>query len=477
MHKLQKRAIIPQRIKALIELSVWLILALTLTLMMVADRLSVNGCIWAVTLLLIGIFLSSWRNFKGGRHPCVLFLGMLLIFQGGRLIAYIFGVLSNPMDIEVATPVPLAVNPHAEITTLLLILISAICIYAPSRFEYQPVQFSPGYEKKWLPALYVLVVLTFPFALEKNWLYLSYIQSHGGYLAVYTDNADLLQSAGFAIRSLALINNTALILTYVFERRPKRIFIILFLYFLLSGLDLLIGFRGKFFSQALGLWYIHKLKTGRRFKPLPLIVTAILASILAVVIGGFREERSIELLSPLGFIAQQGISLNVTESAVAYYDLFHRYGLSYLWGGLIYGIVPPPASINHQLWTNDLTNYLNPVAADLGFGTASSYLAELYLAGGTFAVIIGSVIVGFILRYLHVKSKYAFGAALMAFLLPPLIYMPRLEFFGPLAALVRIGIGFVPVLIFLVIFNWGILVIRRLMNIKTNAGLVDAKEA
>ena len=368
MPALREEAIVPGNLKAWMELCAWLLLAAGATLLATLGILSEEGCIWVATILLLGIFLAAWRGFEGGRHPCFLFLGMLLVFQCGRLIAHILGALPNPMQIEAAASVPIGISTDAAEVTLLMLVLSAICVYAPCRLAYRAIIFGAGNEDRWLPALYLLILLTFPLAFYKNWAYFSYIRAQGGYLAVFTDNAGILQSAGTFIRSIALVNNAALLTAFVFERRPRRIFWILMLYFALSTLDLLIGFRGKFFSQALVLWFIQKLKAGGRFKLVPPI--GIGGCRLCRGSGGCRiptGPQCIQMLSPIAFLGQQGVSLNVTDAAVAFHDKFARFGFNYLWGGFVYGIVPPPAVVQHHMWTNDLEDFLNPVRARLNW--------------------------------------------------------------------------------------------------------------
>lgn len=433
-----EKKIVPSKLNAMMELTGWLLATAVGALLVAIGILPEEGCIWAATLMLVGLVLVSWRHFGGGRHPCFLFLGMLLVFQGGRLIAHVLGAQPHPLDIALMTEVPIRIGVTPAEVTLLLIVLSAICVYAPCRLGYKPVIYRAGGESRWLPALYILILLTLPFAFYKNWVYFSYLRAHGGYLAVYTDNAAVLQSAGTLVRGIALINGMALLIAYVFERRSKRIFWLLVLYSALSILTLLIGLRGEVFTQALGLWFIHNLKTGKRFKPMPLIVTGVAVSLLAVVVAAFRANLALQLLSPLGFLAQQGISLHVTEAAVAYRHLFSRYGAAYVFWGFVNELAPlsNPA---HRLWTTDLTIFVNPKAERLGFGVGSSYLAELYLLGGLTATVIGSAIVGGCLHLLHRISMKTSGAVILAIVLPHLIYLPRAPLLSPLAYLIRGG--------------------------------------
>lgn len=443
----------PKNTPALFEIGAGLAVISLAAFLVLTGVLSESGCVLLAAAMLTALVFLSWKRFNGGRHPCFLFLGMLLVFQGGRLLGYSFGLLRHPMEIVVSTAEPIRISAPAAEITLLIVVLSAVLIYAPCRLGYRPVLFRAGSEMQWLPALYVLVLLTFPFAFYKNWLYFSFIRAHGGYLSVYTDNAAILRSAGTLVRGVALINSTALLVAYVFERRPKRIAFLLVLYFAVSALDLLIGFRGKFFSEVLGLWFLHKLKTGKRFNLLPLVAAVVAVSLAAVAVGAFREDRSLRMLSPLGFLVQEGVSLNVTEAAVAFQHTFGRFGFRYLWGGFIFGIVQTPGWLHHQLWTNDLTLYLNPIAEEMGYGTASTYLAELYLAAGITGVAIGSLLVGFVLNWLHHASRRAWGAVLLAVVLPPVIYLPRLEFLAPLAVLVKAAVSLAVIAAFAMAFE------------------------
>src|SRR5208337_1418659 len=126
--------------------------------------------------------------------------------------------------------------------------------------------------------------------------YLSYIRSHGGYLSVYTDNGAILQSAGTLVRAVALIGSGILFLLYLFERRRGYIVLLLSLFFAVSSMDLLIGFRGKFFIQIAVFWFIHNLKTGKKFNLIPLLSAAVLISFLAVMLVGLREIRTVHLV-------------------------------------------------------------------------------------------------------------------------------------------------------------------------------------
>src|SRR6185503_10325650 len=431
---------IPQNLTAVVEVSVLLAIVAGSTVLVAAGCLSEGGCIWMSVILLGTIVWLAWYRFDGGRHPCFLFMVMLFVFQGGRLVGYVVGAKQDPMYIDVQTPLPISVEPRFAEITLLIIVLSAILIYAPCRLSFKPVFLHQNHSNRWLPALYSLVWISLPFSIYKNLMYLLYIRTHGGYLVVYTDNADVLQSAGVLARTLSMVNVTAILVLFVAETRRKHVIGILTLFGALSFLDLLIGFRGKFFSEILSLWFLMNLKTGRRFKLPILVASAALISFSAVAVGFFREDNAFEMVSPLGFLVMQGVSMNVTEAAVKFHSLFSQYGWQYLWGGFVNGLTPTAAAGIH-LWSGDLSVFLNSNASNLGFGTASSYLAELYLFGGIGAAAVGSLMIGYCLSFMHRLSSRRIGLLLLAFTLPPIIYLPRLEMFNPVAVLLKSCFG------------------------------------
>src|ERR1700722_18506043 len=65
---------------------------------------ALTGCFLCVLLAL------SWVHLNQGRHPCFLFLGVLTLVQGGKLLAYCFGVEPDPFRIGNVVPFPFDVS-------------------------------------------------------------------------------------------------------------------------------------------------------------------------------------------------------------------------------------------------------------------------------------------------------------------------------------------------------------------------------
>src|SRR6266702_1250949 len=166
----------PQKLTASIEVTGLLAIVATASTFAAIGFLTEVGCIWLTLVLLATILGLSWYQFDGGRHPCFLFMVMLFVFQGGRLVGYVVGLKQDPMLIEVQTRLPIAVEPKFAEITLLIIVLSAILVYFPCRYCYKPAAFRRPLDNRWLPSLYALVFMTVPFSLYKNLMYYSYIR-------------------------------------------------------------------------------------------------------------------------------------------------------------------------------------------------------------------------------------------------------------------------------------------------------------
>lgn len=421
----------PRLLSAAIESAAWMSAVALGACAVILGMISVRGASLLCMLILLGLIWSAWRNFDGGRHPCFLFLGMLFIFQCGRLPGFWTGLPRNPFAIDGLTY--FTISQSSQNLTLFLIVISALSVYIPCRFTYKKIVFEGGREQRWLKPLYALLTITIPFAAYKNYIYLEFVRTHGGYMAIYLDSHALLQSAGTAVRTLALIGTTVLLLLYTFERRRRRLKWLLLLYLLVSVLDLLIGLRGKFFVEIVVLWYIRNLKTGKKFNLAPLVSAAILVSLIAVLIASFRSDRAIKMISPLGFLSTQGVSLNVTEVAVADRHLFAGKSGTYLVNEVLLTFLPGEPSLSGGIFDSAVSYYINPISASRGYGTGSTYLAEAYLIGAIPGVIIASILIGLMLSWLHGISGRWWGALLMLISLGWFIYMPRTGLLIPLA--------------------------------------------
>jgi hypothetical protein len=412
--------------------------------------LSLDALIRVNTAFLLLLFFAAWKRFRGGMHICFLFLGTLILFQAGRMVAFTFNPffgqvadLMDPFDFVLMREVPFGVAQHVAEMTMLLIVTSAVCVYLPCSMRFRPATLPGPLRQDRMRGLYRIYFATFPFILYKDVRYLMFIRAHGGYLAVYLNREGLLASVDPVTRLLAFVAGIAFVLIFLFEPSRRRVFWITFTYLFVSTLDLLIGLRGKVFTLLLALWFINNLKRHKHFRIGRLVLPAFLIMYVAMFAASFRENQSVELLNPLAFLAEQGISMQVTEAVVGFRNDFVRSPSRYLLNEL-----EMPFSSKSQVQepdgeslAGDLTQYLSPVAASQGYGTGSSYIAEGFLFGGFFGVIVISLLLGYGLSWVHLHSGSVAGGILLAYMMPTLIYLPRSTLFDPLSLLVKTAVA------------------------------------
>ena len=421
------------------------------TLCFLLGWLSPNGACVLTVLLLSFLIVLAWKRFDQGRHPCFLFLCTLLFFQGGRLIGFCLGVTPDPFAIELFTPAPFSISREEAGIVLLAIVLSAICVYAPCRWNYRRIP-PPGDQavRRYLPYLYLVFFFTISAALVKNYLYFRYALDNG-YLAFFNDYYRLAATVPLPVRLIALLDLPVFIAIFVIEKRKKRLWTITALYFGVAGLYLATGSRGGTLSLALALWYVARIKSSKRTRILvPALLVAILICV-AVAVDASRESAAGEpyyILGPSEFIAQQGNSLNVTELAIKYKDLFGSHIGSYLFNDLWGAFVPSDISRyvpgGYLSW--DMVVFLNPSIAGKGYGTGGSYLAEMYLLGGLGGVVVLSLLLGYGLNLIYACGSNAWALIVVALILPDVFMMPRGDNLAWSSTLMRNAILFCPLL-------------------------------
>jgi oligosaccharide repeat unit polymerase len=431
---------------AAIEILSYLTAVAAATLCFLMNWLTCNGAAVLTVLLLVSLIGLAWKRFDGGRHPCFFFLCMLTLFQAGRLIAYCAGGETDIFRITLMTSDQFDVSRNVAGSVLLLIALSAICIYTPCRWNYRP--FSPARSQsfgRFLPYLYLLFCMSVPVQLYKNFCYYQYAKDHGGYLVVFIDHGGMAASIPMAVRAISLISLPAFVGIFVLERRKRFLRTATAVYFAIAAPILMMGSRGTAFSLVLSLWYLAKVKSGQRAR---LYLAGLLGAGLVVagsLVGSFRAENveSSALAAPFQFVAGQGASLNVTEVAVAYRQRFARHIFSNLADELRSAFSPTDhmAYVAGKNFDADVSMFLNPTAYQLGNGGGSSYLAEAYVAGGLTGVVIVSLALGALFHGMNLYARNPFGLFLIAMILPDVLLMPRGGLLDWVSASLRVAIS------------------------------------
>jgi hypothetical protein len=440
------RALASSKSGAALEVLGYLTMVAAATVGFLAGWLTCDGAAVLTVLLLLSLIGLAWQRFDGGRHPCFFFLCMLTLFQAGKLMAYCAGGVADTFRVTLMTPDAFDVPRDVAGLTLFFIALSAICIYAPCRWNYRTLPPpSSGSFGRFLPYLYFLFWSSLPVQLYKNFCYYQYAKDHGGYLVVFTDHGGMAASIPLAVRLISLISLPAFVGIFVLERRNQFLRPATAVYFAVAAPILLLGSRGGIFGLVLSLWYLVKVKSGQRAR---LYSVAFLGAGLALagsLIGSFRsghvDSSALDGLSQ--FIAGQGGSINITEVAVAYRRRFAPHIVANLADELRSAFWPTDHS-NYVVGKNfdaDVSNFLNSTAYQLGSGAGSSYVAEAYLAGGLGGVVAVSVLLGAFFHGMHLGSRNPLVLFLVAMILPDMLLMPRGGLLDWVSASLRVGIS------------------------------------
>ena len=417
------------------------------TLCFLLGWLQPNGGAILTVLLLAMLIVLAWKRFNQGRHPCFLFLCTLMFFQGGRLLTYCFGAQDSPLRVRVLTYYPFDISRDEAGIVLLCLALSAVCIYAPCRWNYRRIQ--PPADapvRRYLPYLYLLFYTTLPIQFFKNYRYYEYVQQHGGYVYFFINHADIAGSVPLFVRAIVLINLPTFVAIFVFERRKKYLYLATALYFAAASLVLLLGLRGGIFALVLTLWYVAAVKSTKRRRILVLAVLASMLVLVGAVVQSLREDSgslSDFAFGPMEFVTQQGNSLDVTEVAVKYRHVFAPYAASYLWRELQNAFVASDVRnyLRGRALSSDVSVFLNAPQFGQGHGSGASYLAEAYVIGGLAGVVLISLMIGGLLHLLYCFSRHPLFLFIVAMILPDVLSMPRQQLLDWVSVLLRSAVS------------------------------------
>lgn len=427
---------------AAVEICAGFALLAVASLAFVTGWLTPNGAAVLTVALLGSLLVLSWNRFDQGRHPCFLFLGTLTLLQGGRLIAFCVGGDDWPLRVGGMAPFPFDLTRSESGIALLCIALSALCVYAPCRWNYRrvaPPDVRPV--KPYLPYLYLLFYLSLPIQLFKNYKYYEYIQQHGGYVYFFVNHGDVAASVPLLVRAIVLITFPVFVAIFVFERRKKFLYPATAAYFATSVLTLLMGLRGGLFALILTLWYVAGMKSTRQRRIVAIGALVLVLVLVGDVIQSLREDTSWAeyAFAPVEFVKLQGNSLDVTSVAVKYRDVFRPYIASYLWTEVQNAFVANDASNYHRgkSLVFDVPVLLNRETFSAGYGTGGSYLGEAYVLGGMAGVAVISLLIGCGLHGLYRLSGNAFWLFVVAMIFPEVLGMPRGQLLDWFSVLLR----------------------------------------
>lgn len=415
-----------------------LAIAVLLTGAVLAHDLFGGGTNFSSIILCVGaasIIALNWRTHAGGRNASFLFLVLGYIFLCGRALPVIFGGESQLGTIGFADAFD--VDRQVVMTYVELTLSSFLCVHIGSLLPRSTIREATASNPATKIYLAIFVALL-PLYIYKNIFYFNYIMSHGGYLAIY-QGADHLDEVGSIVRIGALLCLAAFILYFFHETDRKRAKIAVIVFLIVFSSELIIGLRGKFFVISLVLFLFYKLRFGGTFSIRGMVILCISVIALALIVEMTREQKEESTVGTsilLGFLSQQGVTAGVSEYILQYPKYFSEHA----WGYLLHQFAVPFYAQSEvppgYFLGNDVSMSVMPEAYALGFGTGSSYIAELLLLGGWLGVCGGSLVIGWILSAAN-RCAHGVRGALIFWLVSGIVYYPRTMLHEPIHNLMR----------------------------------------
>lgn len=398
------------------------------------------GSVQTASLLLvvgsITITAANWHAHRGGRNPSFIFLTLGSIFLGGRAFPVLFGgdSLIARIEFEYVYDVSLDVVK----TFVPLVLASFFFVHIGSLLTRAPM---PALRPSRIDAnIYLTVFLVLlPIYFYKNVYYFNYIMSHGGYLAIHIGDEHLV-GVGKLVRAGALLCLAAFTLYFFHETDRKKSRWALIIFLVVFASELLVGLRGKFFVVSLIFFLFYKLRFGGRFSVRGLLMLLVTVIIISAVVAILREQMGVGSLLYLliMFLIQQGVTAGVNLVVMEDLPHFLPNAGSYFWHQFALPFYNQLETPEGWFLATDIAMLTMPNAYALGFGTGSSYLAELLLIGGWAGVCLGSLMIGWLLSKLR-RFNQGVSGALMFWIICGIVYYPRTVLHDPVHNLMRYG--------------------------------------
>lgn len=431
----------------LVIAAAWAVLAVLGVLLLQTTAGSVQTASLLLVVGSITITAANWHAHGGGRNPSFIFLVLGSIFLGGRAFPVLFGgdSLIAQIEFEYVYDVSLDVVE----TFVPLVLASFFFVHIGSLLTRAPMlALRPSHIDARIYLTIFLVLL--PIYFYKNVYYFNYIVSHGGYLAIHRSDEHLAGVGNF-VRVGALLCLAAFTLYFFHETDRKKSKRILIIFLVIFGSELLVGLRGKFFVVSLVFFLFYKLRFGGRFSARGLLTLLVTVIIISAVVATLREQIGAGSLLYLFvmFLIQQGVTAGVNLVVIENLPHFLPNAGSYFWHQFVLPYYNQLEAPEGWFLATDIAMLTMPNAYALGFGTGSSYLAELLLIGGGAGVCLGSFVIGWLLSKFR-RFNQGVPGALMFWIVCGIVYYPRTVLQDPVHNLMRYG-G--PILL-LALFCW-----------------------
>lgn len=418
---------------ALMRASAWVIAVIAAVFIVQAEAAPLQNLSLLLAIGSIAITGLNWYEHRGGRSASFLFLALGCILLTGRALPALFGGESQ-LDV-IGFRSDYSVSADVVMTYVLLVLASFFLIHFGSLIpRASRVMLITSVSNARI--YFWMFVALLPIYLYKNLSYLSYVIASGDYLAIYQDRA-FVENVGIPVRIGALLCLAAFTLYFFHETSRKKSLTMLVLFLLIFSVELLIGLRGKYFIVALLLALFYKIRFGGKFSIRGLLTLFGVVFLLSFVVEIWRQGgTSIQGSVFVGFLVQQGMTAGVSLIVIDDFQTYAGNAIEYFWRQFLAPFYGQPEVEPGWFLQNDISMRVMPEAYALGYGSGSSYLAELYLVAGWFAVCMASLIIGILLSTL---SRFYQGVtgAIMFWALCGLAYYPKAMLQEPIHNIMR----------------------------------------
>lgn len=429
----------------------WAVLLCLLSLLLIVAGKDPNQVVNLVTALNLSfVALFAWFYTEKGQSFLFLFIVTFILFLGGRFITPFLGYDYQPEYVGFGEGTFVGVDTHRTFAYLLNACVVAFVLAIVKKST--PVRPLPIITQKSNAGLKRLLAVAFfvflPFYLYKNYTYFNYIMENGGYVAIYLSR-DHIETVGVLSRAGALICFASILARVFFADNRKEFMGWALILVSIFWIELAIGLRGKFFVTVLSIFFLYLVRFERSLPIVALLLLFLSVAGISVVVEVFRENKEQSSLVGtllVGFLHQQSVSSDVVKGVIALGDKLPGSGFDYLIRQLMIPFIHPTEVSSGWVLSDDYSQLVMPNAYRNGFGTGSSYLAELYLVGGLPIVFL--VNFGLALFLKTVRPSVSLRGYILFIALIGLMYFPRTTLQDPVHMILRYVIIITPIFFF-----------------------------
>lgn len=271
----------------------------------------------------------------------------------------------------------------------------------------------------------------------------------------YLESFKSFPSISFEIRTIASLTLPAFAIFLATMPSKKQIIIPTLLYGVIMALSLLSGRRNIFVRDLLMLLIYLIMRDDVRqsakkiFTKTRVLITGGIGLISIYMLQGMRTNFSGSFLrSIFNFIYDQGASIKVVVKTIIHHNIFSDNPLRYLFYpielqlrngffGALFNLSPIVESqtaiyaATTYNYAHKLTYFVEPARYLEGGGFGASYIADGYILFGVLGVIIVSIILGALIRFLpSLMTRSVVTIAFGLMFIRYVVYMPRNFFIG-----------------------------------------------